>query len=191
MSEPVTTVWMETLSGHRFDPVAEEPEYHLHDLIWGCARECRYAGQIRTDVEHYSVAEHQTHMTRWAMRHFPAMPREYLRSCAMHDLHEGLIKDMTRPMKKRNPEFCRMEDDFNAKVARRFGFIFPTPEWVKNLDNRILVDERAQAMNPSGNTWASDGLTGLGVRLQFWSPSRAAREYAVLLGELGVGDGTC
>jgi hypothetical protein len=187
---PRTTAWMETLSGAQFNPTDEAPRYHLHDLIWGVARDCRYSGQIKRDVEHYSVAEHMVLMTRWAMRHFPAMPREQLRTCAMHDAQEGLVGDMTRPMKKVVPQFGVVEDQFAEKMAARFDLIFPLPDWIKQLDNRILVDERAQAMNPSPHNWATDDLSPLGVTLQFWGPRRAALEYAGLLYELGVGDGT-
>lgn len=197
--QPVSTVWMETQSGLRFDPLAEEPEYLLSDLIWGCARNCRYGGQIKESVDYYSVAEHQVLMTRRVMQrpekflppHVLRSEKAYmraLRTIACHDLHEGLVGDMTRPMKKRNPEFCVLEDGFAAKVAQRFGFDFPLPDFVKELDNRILVDERRQALNPSKNTWATDGLEPLGVPLGFWPPAFAAAMYTQLLIELDVPD---
>lgn len=189
MSE--STAWMETLTGLRFDPTAEEPEYHLHDLIWGVARECRYGGQIKREVEHYSVAEHLVHMTRYQMRYFPATPRVHLRTLAMHDAQEGVLKDMTRPVKKHVPQFCELEDAFSEKMARRFGLIFPLPSWIKDLDNRIIVNERAAIMAPTSNVWATDSLSELpGVHIQCWSPRVAAGIYAELLRELGIGDGT-
>ncbi len=190
--EPVSTDWLETITGCRFNPQDTSPSFNLTDLIYGVARESRYNGQYREDVEFYSVAEHLVLMTR----HVIAKGRpdgetfsaKDLRTLALHDGQEGLFKDIVRPMKRGMPEYRAMEDSFCKNVlAPRYDLHWPLPAWIKELDNRILVDERAQAMNPSNNHWGSiEDLEPLGVKLQFWSPSRAALEYKHLLADLGV-----
>lgn len=193
---PVSSDWLETMSGHKFAPLSLKPEYSLRDLVWGCARLCRFGGQISEEHEHYSVAEHLVLATRWLMETrapevCALMPdtrdacRRVVRTMAAHDLQEGLVGDMVRPMKRQDAFYRRAEDYLSAHLSRRYDLLFPLPEVVKLVDNRILVDERSQALSPSGNVWATDGLEPLGVRLQFWSPKRAAAELFKLLEELG------
>lgn len=177
--------WMETFSGRRCNPLDEAPDCALDDLIWGTARACRYAGQLREGVEIYSVAEHQVLLTRWAAAALPLDARA-LRTLALHDATEGIMGDMIRPLKRLFPAFGAAEARFYSRLARRFDLIDPLPEWLHRLDSRVIRDERAQALNPSGNRWTTDALEPLGVTLQFWLPSRAAAEYRRLLAELDV-----
>lgn len=190
---PLTTDWLETISGKRFNPFDPEPELSLRDLVWGCARMPRYNGQFKEEVDHYSVAEHLVLLTRKLAEDLPAWVWEYegenrklLRTAACHDLQEGVIGDMVRPLKRSDPFYCKAEDALCVVLARRYDLSLPLPARVKEFDNRILVDERRQAMNPSPNSWAIDGLEPIGVELQFWSPRRAAAELFDLLDKLGV-----
>ena len=195
----LTTIWMETESGRMFDPMDAEPSYSLSDLARGCARACRYGGQISWDVDHYSILEHQVLLAEYVIANMypgylsagmsvdmlPYHAKKEVRTALMHDLHEGLILDVMRPLKKRMPDYQRLEFKFARDVATRFDLIYPMAGWMKDLDNRILVDERAQALNPSANHWGSiDGLEPLGVELQFWSPRTAYRKFKELLGKL-------
>ena len=193
-----TNVWAETLTGLQFNPAHEHPQFELADLVWGCARICRYGGQIKPGDFHYSVLEHQYLMTMHALAKWfgatdlstiymlPELARREMRTVAMHDLPEGLIGDMVRPLKKQLPSYCTLEDSFAAKVARRYDCLHPMPAWVKDLDNRILVDERKQVMSRSMNIWASDTLQPLGVQINFWKPADAVAIYCGLLQALGV-----
>lgn len=180
-----TTAWLETLSGHRFNPTEAQPQVSLIDMMWGVARMPRYNGQFRLDVDHYSVAEHLVLLIDWALKNLyggrrvsELRPHELqeLKTLALHDIQEGVIGDMTRPMKKVIPQFGELEDFFAEQLAQRYGLIFPLPQWIKDLDNRIIRDERAQAMNWSPNKWASDELAPLGVELQYWTPRQAFKK---------------
>lgn len=196
MGQYQTTAWMETMSGRRFNPTEANPQVDLKDMMWGVARFPRYNGQFSEEVEHFSVAEHLVLLVRHYMATYhpgkrieDLKPHELkeLRTLAMHDIQEGVIGDMTRPMKKVVPQFGEVEDQFCRALAVRFDLIFPLPGWVKDLDNRIIADERRQAMNPSGNSWAADELEPLGVELQFWSPRRAYKELREVYLQLGLG----
>jgi 5'-deoxynucleotidase YfbR-like HD superfamily hydrolase len=119
--EPLTADWMETLSGRRFSPFDDEPDFELRDLVWGVARAQRYAGQFKEDVEHYSVAEHMVLMARWLMareRHRFDLDmdagqfKEVVRCAATHDLPEGLLLDMVRPIKRHDAFYREAEARF-------------------------------------------------------------------------------
>jgi hypothetical protein len=187
--------WFETSSGCQcwVNGTGGPRIYTAQDIVLGCARKCRYGGQIRPDVEWYSVAEHQVLLVRHAA------PAGYdlreLRTLAMHDAAEGLLPagDIVRPIKRYQPESSALEDEFMAHISVRFDLIWPLPEWLKNLDLRIMFDERDQIMPRSGNEWALDKMVGEGnkhlhIRTECWSPRRAAEEYMRLLKALGVRD---
>lgn len=186
--ESVTTDWLETITGQQFTPFAHDPHFTLKSLVWGCARETRFSGQYSEHLDFYSVAEHQVLLTDWVRERFPGnYDLKDLRTIAMHDAPEGLIKDIVRPIKRISPDYHRLEDWFWPYVARRYDLHLILPDWIKELDNRILVDERQQAMNPSGNHWASiDDLEPLGVYIKGWVPREAAYRYERLLRDLGV-----
>lgn len=198
---PQTTDWLETFSGKRFAPLSDDPQYSLKDLVWGCARECRYGGQIKDSVDHYSVAEHLCLMYDHVVAGLPGEDvlrlqqavadgtpdvfLTWLKTLIAHDLPEGLLRDMVRPMKKHDTFYRKVEAKLWGHMASKYGLFLTMSDGIKDLDDRILVDERRQALNPSGNTWFTDSLEPLGVELKFWSPRQAAAELFARLEELG------
>ncbi|WP_227630791.1 hypothetical protein, partial [Klebsiella pneumoniae] len=62
-------------------------------------------------------------------------------------------------------------------IAERFGLERMLSSHVNDADARILVDERAQNMAPSEVEWEGMMGGGLGVRLEFWTPEEAEREF--------------
>lgn len=168
--------WMETASGRQFDPHNDNFDCTLDDLLLGMARLCRFAGQIRPDLPHYSVAEHSVLL----MRHIKEQRTPYssrdARTVLLHDASEGLLGDVPRPIKATMPGYRAIESQFMMRLAGRFDFAWPMPAWLRDLDYRILVDERAQAMSASGHRWECDDLEPLGVTLKFWSAAEALEE---------------
>lgn len=182
------TRWAETLSGCRFDPFAPAPEYTATDIIFGTARRCRFQGQIRRDVDLYSVAEHQVLLYWYARRIYgdELSPRDY-RTLLMHDASEGLFTEAIRPFKQDLPDVVRIERALEIDIAERFDLVYPFPVWLKSLDLRILADEREQAMSETRNHWSGlDQVERLGVVLRFWLPRLAAEVYETALREVGV-----
>jgi len=160
-------------------------EFVSQDLIWGISRICRFAGQITEAVEFYSVAEHSCHIYDYMLKHnLHKGDRRVLLTALMHDAHEGLIGDVPTPLKSMMPEYRKIEDKVAVVVADRFDLIYPLPQVVKDLDRRILVDERKWLMHsnhfsfPDGNDpWKLDGVEGLGIQPIGWGPSTANREF--------------
>lgn len=179
-----TNGWLETVTGKRFDCFSDNPVYETLDWVWGCARACRYNGQLKDTVDFYSVAEHQVHMATWARKQ--GFTDRVVRTIAMHDAQEGLIGDIIRPLKRILPTFEQIEDRLCKSMAERYDLIYPYPQIVKELDNRIIVDERAQIMSNSGNKWTIDSLEPLDIQIECWLPFRAFMEYSKLLYSLGV-----
>lgn len=169
--------WMQTSTGKQF--VFDNPTFDIEDIAKSLAKSCRYNGHTK-DLLFYSVAEHCVLIADWlfdkshyddSLNYEASNERAY--NGLMHDWVEGYISDMVRPLKKRMPDFCAYEDELFSKGAAQFRLLDPIPDYVKLCDNRILVDERAQAMTATKHDWGLSGLRPLGVTLQFWTPKVA------------------
>jgi uncharacterized protein len=172
--------WMEVYSGIKFFPLDPRPEeISLVDIAHHLSRINRYNGACQ--IEHYSVAEHSVLMAHALYRE--GVPPEVAYQALFHDAAEAYIGDMVRPL-KRQPEmvgFCAAEIliwraivDSNPVLASfKEAVGYELDRRVKEADNRILVDERAQCMAPSTNTWGIGHLEPLGVKIKGWKPSVA------------------
>lgn len=163
--------WMQTFTGRRFWPMDPRPEdVDIRDIAHALALQCRYGGHC---LRFYSVAEHCVLLSK------AATPENGL-WLLLHDGCEAYVSDMVRPLKRSMPEFRAVEERVAWAVYEAFGLgdVPFEPSEVKALDNRIVMDERAQIMCPTGDDWNYGGATEpLGVTLQCWSPERAEREY--------------
>lgn len=185
--------WMETSTGRQCYVLGPDPRFTAEDIAAGLARRCRFGGQLRRGVWHYSVAEHCVLLVRWARENIPhKVDERLLRTLLMHDAAEALIGDMVRPIKPFMQEFCALDRQLSRVIATRYNLSFPAgdwPTWVHELDSRILKDEREQVMCfAAGNKWKIDHLEPLGVSIQAWNARQAFDEFLHEMLQLGVRD---
>lgn len=163
--------WMQTATGKAFWPLDPRPEeIHIEDIAAGLSRLCRYGGQLRHDVEFYSVAEHSVFVAEAAP---PGKKLEAL----LHDSPESFIQDLIRPIKPAMTGYEPIETRLATVIGRRYGVtLHPLSPEVKRLDNAILADERDQVMAKPPRDWK---LTepALGIKLPCWSPFKARFEF--------------
>lgn len=176
--------WMEVASGGRFYPLDPRPEeVTLFDIAEHLSRICRYNGACKLD--HYSVLEHSSLMATWLLGTYgdPLLAYQGL----FHDAPEAYIGDMVRPLKREMPAFVEAEEPVWRAVVDAFPLLglfnnigggnYHLDPRVKEADNRILVDERAQAMRPSANPWGTDHMEPLGVHIQGLTPAQARADF--------------
>lgn len=140
--------WMQTYTGKKFWPLDPDPaEIDILDIAHALSNACRYAGHV---MRFYSVAEHSVlvsmHVSdpnqKWAL---------------LHDASEAYLVDMPRPVKRFLPGYQEAETRLMAAICERFGLPPEMPDEVKDIDNRILVDEREVLMAPSTLDWNLSG----------------------------------
>lgn len=164
--------WMQTYTGRQFwplDPRAEE--VCIEDIAHSLSLQSRYAGHC---LRFYSVAEHSVLLSDWLVAQ--GHDAETCLWGLMHDAGEAYVLDMVRPLKHSMPEFRKIEIAVLGAVSSRFQMFPLQPAIVKEADNRILVDEKAQNMAP-GLVWFTDRYEPLGVQLRFWSASEAESAF--------------
>jgi hypothetical protein len=156
--------WIGLYSGgaiHFAAPAMEE--INIIDVAHSLSCLCRYNGHTK---RFYSVAEHSCLMSDWVMKQSWATPRDGL-TTLHHDDAEYVIGDMARPVKMNMPQFKAAERVLDQALARKWGTEYPFPRWLKELDSRIINDEKYGVMLPTDLDWGVDRLEPLGVK--FWS----------------------
>jgi uncharacterized protein len=158
--------WMQTYSGLAFWPLDPRPdEIRILDIAQALSKLCRYGGQCR---RFYSVAEHSVLVASQAPDHLKL-------TALMHDASEAYLLDIPRPIKRHLPGYAEIESRLMATIAERFGFQWPMPDEIKQLDERIIEDERQQNMAEPPRFWGH--REPLGVTLKCWSPQMAALKF--------------
>lgn len=164
----------------------------LDDLAWGMARTCRYGGQLKHSVEMYSVAEHATSMTWWAIEQGRVRHLEDALAILLHDAAEAYYGDIPTPLKKMMPGYRDLEDAAQAVILGAFGLtsantLIRKPE-IKEIDERIRIDERlhfiAEPALSAGLevTWEKDpDMKPLGVAVDCLLPSQARAAFMACL----------
>lgn len=166
--------WMQTFTGRQFYPMAPRPEdVDILDIAHSLSMQCRYNGHIS---RFYSVAEHCVLMSQ-------VIEPEFALWALLHDATEAYVGDMVRPLKLNMPEYRAAEDRVEAAIAERFGLALPMPKRVKEIDTRILWNERTVLFPPTDHVWSTDGEP-LPVQIQAWGPAVAKWEYLARFAEL-------
>jgi uncharacterized protein len=137
----------------------------LEDIAAAISKLCRYGGHC---VQFYSVAEHCVHVASRAPDHLKL-------AALMHDAAEAYVIDVPRPLKAWLPGYKEIEERVEKAIAARFNLPFPIADEIKQLDERIIEDERMQAMSEPPRFWGH--REALGVKLKFWPPQEAAFRF--------------
>jgi hypothetical protein len=158
--------WMQTYTGLAFWPLDPQPdEIRILDIAQALSKLCRYGGHCR---RFYSVAEHSVLVASKAPDHLKL-------SALMHDASEAYVIDVPRPLKPWLPGYAEIEDRVEQAIAARFNLPWPLSEEIKQLDERIIEDEREQNMSEPPRFWGH--REPLGVTLKCWSPQTASAKF--------------
>lgn len=159
--------WMQTCTGRAFYPMDPRPqEIHIEDIAGALSKLCRFGGHT---LRFYSVAEHCVVMAE-------ASPDLFKLEALMHDASEAYLSDVIRPIKSFLTNYTDIERNLERCIAERFALPFPMSPGVKQLDNRILADEREQVMATPPQDWRLVEPP-LGVTLHCWTPEKAQFEF--------------
>lgn len=164
------TAFIETFTGKKV--FFEDPSPNsicIEDIAHSLSMQCRYNGHC---LRFASVAEHCVLLCEnfgWG--------NEDAYALLMHDASEAYLSDLPRPVKYTLPSYRELEAKFDAVIAKKFNVTNMHSDAVRNWDQRIILDERAQNMSKSGNDWQTGDATPLGIALKFWDPAQAEGRF--------------
>lgn len=142
--------WFLTYTGRQFWPLDPRPEdIDIRDIAHHLSLICRFNGGTRV---HYSVAQHSIIVARM-------LPSELKFYGLMHDSPEAYIGDMVRPLKRSQPDFCKVEDLIWSIIALKYNIVaaqYPVnAARVKLADNIALMTERRDLLVKSPKLWTT------------------------------------
>jgi hypothetical protein len=169
------TDWIQTYTGKPFWPL--EPnlgEVDILDIAHSLSMQCRYAGHVK---KFYSVAEHCVHIS------YAVSPENALWGL-LHDATEAYMVDLPRPVKAFLPEYKKAEKYLEQIIMLHFGLPQHEPPEVKEMDTRILFNERAALLNTSVMDWTLTGDPIPDIDIEAWQPDMAEKMYLMRFGQL-------
>lgn len=165
--------WIQTFTGRKFWPLDPRVEdVCLEDIAHALSNACRFNGHTRC---FYSVAEHSVFVAMKA-------PLKHRLAALMHDASEAYLCDLPRPVKHNVVGYAEAENRVMNVIAQKFGFDLPLDPIIKELDNRIIADEREMLL--AKVKWSEDDKAKweaigppLGVQLRGWLPADAEQAF--------------
>lgn len=163
-------------------------DVHIVDIGAGLSRNCRYGGQLRSDRDFYSVAEHSALMLAYMVDQLQIRTMEEALCVLFHDASEAFLGDMSSPLKDMIPLFKEIEDRSQAVIYDAIG-VRPVTQRamkasVKHFDLRIRIDEReALILEPAltiglEKLWRKDGVQSpLNVKIHSLLPAPAKKMF--------------
>jgi len=162
--------WIQTYSGVQFWPFDPNiNDIHIKDIAHALSMNCRFNGHCN---KFYSVAEHSVLVSLYTND-----PIEGL----LHDASEAYLPDIARPIKQHLPNFQKIEKHLLKIIYLRYNINFNAQ--TKEIDDRILLDEKIQLMNKEPADWCLN-VDPLGVKIRCWSPEEAKHNFLQRFQEL-------
>lgn len=140
-------------------------EIDIRDIAHALSRITRFTGHT---IEPYYVAQHVCLCSDLASSDFK-------REAFAHDFGEFACSDIPSPLKSLLPQFTEIEARLEKVIARKFGYRYPYPSAVWEVDMRLLVTEMRDLTYRQD--WREFPYSPLDNRIEAWDSDKARREF--------------
>lgn len=100
-------------------------------IAHGLSNVCRYGGQC---PKPYTVAEHSVHVSY-------LVPTAYAFEALMHDASEAFLGDVVTPLKRKLPEYKKLEEELTAYINYCYTLPITMSPIVKSVDTEAYFHE--------------------------------------------------
>ncbi len=136
-----------TVSGMYVNVFNPDPEtLCIEDIAHALSHQCRFGGHL---PEFYSVAQHCIYCCEEAPPHLKV-------EALLHDASEAYLVDIPRPIKKKLPDYKKLEENLMRVISRKYNFTFPMSIEVKKIDDKALQMEWNKYMLGDQYDWLFD-----------------------------------
>ena len=129
---------------------------NIKDLAHAVSQLCRWCGHCS---EYFSVAQHLVLCSKFGRT--PIEKMELL----FHDLSEGVMCDVAKPIKKRLTQYVELEDILISEIYKKFGMKFPLSPYVHEIDRKMLYIEYENLFLRKRS------------KIRGWGPKKAERKF--------------
>lgn len=184
----MTTPWIQTFSGLRFDLLDPKPSMIcLEDIAHALSLICRFTGHTR---RHYSVAQHSVLVAVIAHDSVcgAKTQADIFRQGLMHDAAEAYIGDISTPLKRLLPRAKEIEAGIWLAIAKRFRLPAELDPIIKAADIRALVTERRDLLGASLQPWDAsiEAILPMPAEIRRWSPKESRKMFLECADEFGI-----
>lgn len=156
---------MRTFTGRILDPEKmDQFDINIIDIAHALSLSCRYGGHT---YDFYSIAQHCVLMSE-------LVPEEYAFEALMHDASEAYLTDIPRAIKNLLPDYQKMEEKWEKRIAEQFELPFPITPLVKEMDRAIAAVEMACLMGCFEHPLKDQAPK---IKIESWSPNVAYRKF--------------
>ena len=121
-----------TYSGHYLNVFDPNPDHIcIEDIAHALSQIPRFGGHL---IRPLSVAEHSINVAY-------KVPTELGLDALLHDASEAYLMDIPKPIKKRLPDYIKLEEELTKVINAKFGIVYPKPPLVKAADIACLENE--------------------------------------------------
>jgi hypothetical protein len=136
--------YIELSDGHRWYPDRDGQDFYPETVARSLSKLCRFTGHCD---RFYSVAEHCVKVSHM-------VPDEFAYEALLHDAHEMLVNDLSKPVKiKIGGSYEELEDKAEIEVRRSFGLSDKISDEVKLADVYMVCIEGYYLMKSRGLNW--------------------------------------
>lgn len=142
--------WFRTATGRIVHVLEPDPSVVcLEDIARSLSRQCRFAGHVAPEVDHYSVAQHSVLVSFECGELFES-------EGLLHDATEAYVQDLIRPIKHSvlGTPYQEVERAWALCIGSVFGLgdrLAYLPASVERADKVLLATERRDLLEPYDN----------------------------------------
>ena len=162
----VVNPYIVTRHGHKIHFLKPQvSEIDIRDICHALSTLARFNGHT---IKPYFVAQHVCICSDHA-------PEDCKCEAIAHDFGEFATSDVNAPLKSLLPQYVEIEARLERVIARRFGYRYPYPPGVKEVDMRLLCTEIRDLTHRKD--WKDYPFAPLDERIVPWDTAKCQREF--------------
>jgi len=154
---------IETFTGKMVDVFnLKQEDIDIEDIAHALSQQTRFSGHL---PQFYSVAQHCVLGLEFAQDHDKL-------AWLLHDASEAYLMDMPTPIKKRFPEYKKLEKEIQRKIYTKFNVFHVNEAVIKEIDHFMFRWEYERLMHNDKSMRVIRSVNPMEIKFQFLNEYR-------------------